>query len=166
MNRTLSPRRRALSLLLTLSLVLGLLPGVPPAARAAESEGHWADSYLSQLVEWGFIRADQSRDPDKELTRADFMSIVNRAYGYHETGPTPFEDIDEYDWFYDDVGIAYTAQYIKGTSPTTASPEDTLDRETAATILGRNMMLQESPGELVDFSDARDISNWARGTIK
>ena len=173
MNQNLSPRRRALSLLLALSLILGLLPGPALAAEtedgapaAAASAGHWASGYLNQLVEWGFIRADQAQDPDRALTRADFMSIVNRAYGYHEVGPTPFEDVSEYDWFYDDVGIAYTAQYIKGTSPTTASPNDTLDRETAATILGRNMMLQESPGEILDFSDARNISNWARGTIK
>ncbi|MDE7260889.1 MAG: S-layer homology domain-containing protein [Oscillospiraceae bacterium] len=171
MNQKVSPRRRALSLLLALSLILGLLPasalaaeeaGAPDAAPA----GHWAAGYLNQLVEWGFIRADQAQEPDRPLTRADFMSIVNRAYGYHEVGPTPFEDVNEYDWFYDDVGIAYTARYINGTSPVTASPNDPLNRETAATILGRNMMLQESPGEILDFSDARDISNWARGTIK
>ena len=155
--------RRALSLLLALVLLLGLVPGLPGGETAS---AHWADPYLSQLLEWGFIRADQTGNPDKALTRADFMSIVNRAYGYHEVGVTPFEDVGERDWFYDDVGIAYNARYIHGTSPTTASPNDTLTRETAATILGRNMMLQESTGEILDFSDARDISNWSRGTIK
>ncbi len=155
--------RRALSLLLALVLLLGLVPGLPGGETAS---AHWADPYLSQLLEWGFIRADQTGSPDKALTRADFMSIVNRAYGYHEVGVTPFEDVGERDWFYDDVGIAYNARYIHGTSPTTASPNDTLTRETAATILGRNMMLQESTGEILDFSDARDISNWSRGTIK
>ena len=155
--------RRAASLLLALVMVLDLAPGLPLAAGAS---AHWSDPYLSQMVEWGFIRADQAQKPDELLTRADFMSIVNRAYGYHEPGETPFEDVVETDWFYDDVGIAYTARYIKGTSPTTASPGDTLTRETAATILGRNMMLQESAGEILDFSDAREISSWARGTIK
>ncbi len=156
-------RRRAASLLLALVMVLDLAPGLPLAAGAS---AHWSDPYLSQMVEWGFIRADQAQKPDELLTRADFMSIVNRAYGYHEPGETPFTDVVETDWYYDDVGIAYTARYIKGTSPTTASPGDTLTRETAATILGRNMMLQESAGEILDFSDAREISSWARGTIK
>ena len=155
-------RRRALSLLLALVMVLGLVPVFPVTEAAA----HWADTYLTQLVEWGFIRADQANNPDRALTRADFMAIVNRAYGYHEEGETPFEDIKETDWFYDDVGIAYTARYINGTSPTTASPNNPLTRETAATILGRNMMLQESPGELVEFSDAHQISTWASGIIK
>ena len=104
--------RRALSLLLALVLLLGLVPGLPGGETAS---AHWADPYLSQLLEWGFIRADQTGSPDKALTRADFMSIVNRAYGYHEVGVTPFEDVGERDWFYDDVGIASNARYIHGT---------------------------------------------------
>lgn len=155
-------KRRALSLLLAAVMVLGLFPAFP----ASQASAHWADPYLSQLMEWGVISQAQSQNPDRALTRADFMGIVNRAYGYHEPGETPFEDIKETDWFYDDVGIAYNARYIKGTSPTTASPNDPLTRETATTILGRNMMLQESAGEILDFTDARRISTWAQGTIK
>lgn len=155
-------RRRALSLLLAAVMVLGLLPVFP----ASQASAHWADPYLSQLMEWGVINQAQAQNPDRALTRADFMGIVNRAYGYHEPGETPFEDVKETDWYYDDVGIAYNARYIKGTSPTTASPQDPLTRETATTILGRNMMLQESAGEILDFTDARRISTWAQGTIK
>ena len=155
---------RGAALLLAIVLALGLVPGLSGISETAAA--HWADPYLSQLVEWGFIRPDQAENPDSFLTRADFMAIINRAYGYTQGGATPFEDVEESDWFYDDVGIAYNAQYIYGTSPTTVSPNDTLTRETAATILGRNMMLKESEGEILDFSDAREISPWARGTIK
>ena len=159
------PRRsRALALLLALALTLGLVPGFPLVPGTASA--HWADSYLEQMSEWGFIRSDQAATPDNMMTRADFMAIMNRAYGYTQTGPTPFEDVAETDWFYDDVGIAYNANYIFGTSDTTVSPNDPLTRETAATVLGRNMMLKESDGEILDFSDARDISAWAKGTIK
>lgn len=155
-------KRRVLSLFLAAVMALGLFPALP----AAQASAHWADPYLSQLMEWGVISSAQAQNPDRALTRADFMGIVNRAYGYQEPGETPFEDIKETDWFYDDVGIAYNARYIKGTSPTTASPNDPLTRETAATILGRNMMLQDSAGEILDFTDARRISTWAQGTIK
>ena len=156
-------KRRALSLLMAAVMVLGLCPAFPGTQASA---AHWADPYLSQLVEWGVISTAQAQNPDRALTRADFMGIVNRAYGYHEPGETPFEDVAVTDWYYDDVGIAYNAQYIKGTSPTTASPKDPLTRETATTILGRNMMLQDSAGEILDFTDARRISTWAQGTIK
>ena len=156
-------RTRAMSLLLALVLLLGFVPGLDLGGGGS---AHWSDAYLSQLIEWDFVRPDQVSQPDKQLTRADFMAITNRAYGYSDQGPTPFEDIKESDWFYDDVEIAYTNKYIKGTSETTASPNDTLTRETAATILGRNMMMQESAGEILDFTDARDISFWSKGVIK
>ena len=158
-TRRRSWRERAFSLFLTAVLLLGSVPALPASA-------HWADSYLDQMVDWGVMRADQISDPDTPLTRAEFMAIINRAYGYRETGPIPFEDVSESDWFYDDVAIAYNAGYMKGTSKTTAAPNSQLTREQAICILGRNMMLKEMPGEDLAFADSRSISGWARGMVK
>lgn len=152
---------RALSLLLAAVIAAGLLP-----ASTLPASAHWADPYLDQLVDWGVMRADQTTNPDAPLTRAEFMGIINRAYGYTEKGEIPFTDVSTTDWFYDDVSIAYTAGYMAGTSETTASPNSTLTREQAVCILGRNMMLKETPGESLAFADSRDVSDWARGTVK
>ena len=169
-HRTGTQRRswkeRALSLLLTAALTLGLVPGLTLTLTLPASADHWADAYLDQLVDWGVMRADQTANPDADLTRAEFFAIINRAYGYTETGYIPFEDVLETDWFYDDISIAYTAGYMAGTSATTASPNDPLTREQAFCILGRNMLLAEAPGENLAFADSREISSWARGTIK
>ncbi len=155
-------QERALSLLLAAVLLIGLAPGMTLPASAE----HWADTYLDQLVDWGVMRADQTGNPNAALTRAEFMAIINRAYGYTEKGEIPFTDVNPTDWFYDDVAIAYTVGYMAGTSENTASPNNTLTREQAARILGRNMMLKETPGESLAFTDSRDVSDWARGTIK
>ena len=157
-------KQRALSLLMTAALLIGMAPGL--ALPAAADESHWATPYLDQMVEWGFMRADQAAKPDEPLTRAEFMAIVNRAYGYNETGSIPFEDVATTDWFYDDVCIAYTAKYIAGTSETTASPNMPLNRETVVFIMGKNMMMEEKPGESLAFSDSRETSDWARGMVK
>ena len=157
-HRTSTQRRswkeRVLSLLLTAALMAGL------------ASAHWADAYLDQLVDWGVMRADQTANPDASLTRAEFMAMINRAYGYTERGEIPFTDVNPGDWFYDDVSIAYTAGYMAGTSETTASPNATLTREQAVCILGRNMMMKETPGESLAFADSRSISHWARGTVR
>lgn len=152
---------RAFSLFLSAVLLLGSVPGFVLPASA-----HWADPYLDTLVDWGAMRADQIANPDTPLTRAEFMAIINRAYGYQEIGEMPFTDVLESDWFYDDVAIAYNAGYMKGTSATTASPNARLTREQAVCILGRNMMLKETPGEDLGFADSRSISGWARGMVK
>ena len=136
-------QERALSLLLAAVLLIGLAPGMTLPASAE----HWADTYLDQLVDWGVMRADQTGNPNAALPRAEFMAIINRAYGYTEKGEIPFTDVNPTDWFYDDVAIAYTVGYMAGTSENTASPNNTLTREQAVCILGRNMMLKETPGE-------------------
>ena len=159
--QTYTWKDRALSLLLAAVLLLGMAPGLTAPASA-----HWADAYLDQLVDWGVIRADQTGNPNAPITRADFAAIVNRAYGYTEVGDIPFTDVKVTDWFHDDIAIAYNAGYMAGTSATTASPNDTLTREMAVCILGRNMMMKETTGETLAFSDGRDISNWARGLVK
>ena len=159
--QTYTWKERALSLLLAAVLLLGMAPSLTAPASA-----HWADAYLDQLVDWGVIRADQTGNPNAPITRADFAAIVNRAYGYTEVGDIPFTDVKVTDWFHDDIAIAYNAGYMAGTSATTASPNDTLTREMAVCILGRNMMMKETTGETLAFSDGRDISNWARGLVK
>ena len=160
-NRRCTWKGRAFSLFLAAVLLLGSVPGF-----VLPSSAHWADPYLDQLVDWGVMRADQTANPDTPLTRAEFMATINRAYGYQEMGEMPFEDVSEGDWFYDDVAIAYNAGYMKGTSKTTASPNDHLTREQAVCILGRNMMMRETPGEDMAFTDSRSISSWARGMVK
>ena len=154
-------KERALSLLLAAVLLLGMAP-----ALTLPSSAHWADEYLDQLVDWGVMRSDQVGDPDDPMTRAEFMAIVNRAYGYNKVGPMPFVDVTPSDWFYDDISIAYNAGYMAGTSATTASPNLILTREMAVCILARNMMMKETPAEDLSFADSRDVSPWARGLIK
>lgn len=153
---------RLLSLLLAVVFVVGLVPAVTPASRADS----WATPYLDKLVGWGFMRADQAADHNRAMTRAEFMAIINRAYGYDQVGDIPFTDVRPSDWFYEDVCIAYNARYMAGTSETTASPNSTLTREQAVVILGHNMMLEESSGENLNFTDARSISDWSRGLVK
>ena len=164
MQHLLTPRSAVGGRFISLLLAFALLLGLTPAAHAV-SPSHWAAPYLDQLVDWGFMRPEQAADPDKPLTRAEFMGIVNRAYGYSKVGPIPFTDVSKNDWFYDDVSIAYNAKYIQGTGKTTASPNDHLTREQAVYILAKNMRLKEIPGENLDFSDSRTISNWSRGMV-
>lgn len=153
---------KLLSLLLAVVLVVGLVPAITPVSRADS----WATPYLDKLVGWGFMRADQAADHNKAMTRAEFMAVINRAYGYDQVGEIPFTDVRPSDWFYEDVCIAYNARYMAGTSETTASPNATLTREQAVVILGHNMLLEESNGENLNFTDARNISNWSRGLVK
>ena len=115
--------RRALAGILTLALMLGLLPASAFTAHAAS----WADPYVQTLVDWGVMRGDIGGNmaPDRSITRAEFVTMMNRAYGYTKLGGHPFTDVRVRDWYSEDIDIAYNIGYFKGTSDTTASPNDT-----------------------------------------
>ncbi len=157
--------RRGLASILSLALLLGLLPtGVLPALADDQS---WAMPYMQTLVDWGVMRGDVSGGlaPDRAITRAEFVAMMNRAYGYTRLAGHPFTDVPSSAWYAQDVDIAYNMGYFKGTSPTKASPNSSLTREQAAVLLARNMMLQPTVGETLGFSDTRALSEWSRGLV-
>ena len=155
---------RIAGVLLAVSLVLGLTGIMTPEIQAAS----WMDYYLEKVVDWGVMRGDinGNLEPDRPITRAEFVCMVNRAYGYEEVLPTPFTDIAPEDWFYEDICIAYNAGYFAGDSETTASPNGLLTREQAAVLICNNMMLEQESGEALGFSDSRDFASWSRHRIQ
>ena len=158
------PARRLLALALALVLLVGSLPLVENQAEAAT----WMDAYLKKVVEWGVMRGDLegNLEPNRAITRAEFITMLNRAFGYTETGPTPFTDVKSSDWFADDIGIAYNMGYLYGTSKTTASPNLPITREEAIVMLGKNLMYRPGVGEVLGFTDSRTFSEWSKGYIK
>ena len=157
--------RRLLCGVLSLVLLLSLLPvSALPAQAAGQS---WAMPYMEQLVDWGVMRGDVGGNlaPERNITRAEFVTLINRAYGYTRMAGTPFTDVRSSDWYAQDIDIAYNMGYFKGTSPTTASPLSPVTREQAAVLLTRNLMLQETSGETLGFSDSRTLAEWSRGLI-
>lgn len=158
--------KRICALVLCTAMIIGVMPQMSfnkaEAANTAQSEA------LNKLVQWGVMRGDQAGNlsPERAITRAEFVTMVNRAFGYTKTGAQPFKDVDIKDWFYDDISTAYNIGYLSGTSKTTASPNDNLTREAAVVILCRNIMLKEKSGEDLSFTDSRTASSWSRGFIK
>lgn len=164
-NNAAGMRRRLLSALLSLIMIVSMLPAVSVDAEAAA----WMEPYLQQLADWGVMRGDSTGNmhPDRPITRAEFVVLVNRAFGYNKTSASiPFRDVKPSDWYYDDINIGYTTGYFNGTSASTASPRDSVTREQATVLLGRNMMLEDQPGASIDFTDSTSLGNFSRGLIR
>ena len=153
--------RAAVALVLCAVLLLSPFGGVGVKAVST-----YMDPYLDRMVEYGFLQGDTGGlRPYSEITRAEFVTIVNRAFGYSRQGGHPFTDVPETAWYAQDVDIAYTEGYISGTSANTFSPYASLTREEAVTIIGRNLMLEPAVGEDITFTDSRNLSVWSRGLV-
>ena len=129
------------------ALVCGLISLTVPGVHAAS----WMDPYLDQMVSWGIMRGDinGNLEPERTITRAEFVSMVNRAYGYTEVGPNPYQDVAATDWFYEDICIARNVGYFSGMSNTVAAPRSPLTREQAAQILYQASKLAQASDTLV-----------------
>ncbi|MBQ2697972.1 MAG: S-layer homology domain-containing protein, partial [Clostridia bacterium] len=172
-----TPARRLLALLLAAVTLLGMMPALPVAAAETEVTRElrevrpgesWTMPYIEILVDWGIMRGDieGNYDPEREISRAEYVTLLNRAFGYNDVSDNPFSDVHNDDWFYDDVCTAYNIGYLKGTSPTEASPHASLTREQGAVALGRNLMLEQTTGEVLNFVDSRDLGEWSRPLIR
>lgn len=157
-------------LLLAGQFVLPQAPGLQVAKAASFTMGtanHWAEPYMRDLFDEGVMRGDISgnMNPDRKITRAEFVSIINRAFGYSTSGKNPFKDVKGTEWYAKDLSIAYHQGYFSGSAKSQAEPMSNLTREQAVALLCRNLNLEEYDGETFNFQDSRSFQSWSRGSI-
>ncbi|QAT42028.1 S-layer homology domain-containing protein [Aminipila luticellarii] len=128
---------------------------------------HWADQYLNNLVSQQIMRGDDEGNlyPDNSITRAEFVAMMNRAFGYSQKGSVSFNDVPEEAWYYDDIGIAKKQGYFTGIYPDTAGPDKPLKREEAVTMLCRALKIEGVQSDSLQFSDSRTFSSWSKDYI-
>lgn len=142
-----------------------LCPGVLTTRARAETI---YDDAIEKLVAWGVLHGydDGEIHPERMVTRAQFVAMVNRAYGYKEMGEHAFRDILPSAWYYEDVVIAFTARYFTGIDRYTAGPDRLLTRQQAMTMLAKNLRLTPVPGEVTEFIDGNGFADYSKGYVK
>ena len=169
--------KKGMAVLLSASMVLSGVPAIPltqmgsTTVLAADAnmgiDNHWAESYMLNLYQRGLMRGDLkgNLNPDKNITRAEFVSIINRAFGYETVSGNSFKDITGTEWYANDLNTAYTQGYFVGDGKGNSNATSSLTREEAVALLCRNINVDEEDGESFAFEDSRSIQNWSRGYI-
>jgi hypothetical protein len=130
---------------------------------------HWASQSIQEWVKDGFIKGyeDGTFRPDKGITRAEFVTLVNHAFGFTEKAPINFKDIHSADWFYDSIAEAKAAGYISGYEDGTMRPNNEITRQEAAVIISKvmNLAISQDTDALQQFSDRSSIENWSKAFV-
>jgi len=135
---------------------------------------HWAEKAIldmgSRLVVGG--TGNGQFQPNREITRAEFASILVRALGLATDAQVPFTDVGQSAWFKTDVGTAYDYGLIFGISAEAFVPDLIITREQAMTMLARAMGLagmqyaglsRETADQLLEaFGDGSTVSGYAK----
>lgn len=149
---------------LMLALALTLLATAMPQAEAAK----WMEPYLEEVVDWGVMRGDDAGNlnPDRVMTRAEFVVMMNRAFGFTEAGTESFSDVDKSAWYAQDMAIAKKAGYFNGSAEGAAKPGALVTREQAAAMLGRCLRMKGDGVMNTRFNDNQAIGPWSRGLVQ
>ena len=161
-------RKRLLSALLAFAAVMTMIPA---AFAASDLDGHWAKPFIEYLDQEGVINPSATTgkyEPDRDMTRAEFMRYINRAFHFTERAAISYTDVPTNAWYYETIQIAEKYGYINGTGNNRMDPEGKVTREQAATVIGR--LFKADPGDIspsdLPFSDRDQVSDWAAGYIE
>ncbi|MBP1993791.1 S-layer homology domain-containing protein [Paenibacillus eucommiae] len=135
---------------------------------------HWGRAAIEDLASRFVIQGvdDSHFMPDKEITRAEFVTIAVKALGLREgRGSQQFSDVTHTDWYYDAVNDAVSYGLLEGYADGTFKPAQRITREEAMVIAARvmklvHMELKLEPALeeqlLSQFADSANFSSWAR----
>jgi hypothetical protein len=155
------------TMLLLLLVIIFIAMPITAYAEGKDYEGHWAESTIKGWVDKGYITGypDGSFRPEGQVTRAEFVKLANKLYGYTEISEVTFEDVKQNDWYYAEVQKSLASGYIKGISENIFAPNDCLTREQAAVIAAKITGLEIKSENAQDFADNSQISGWAKDYV-
>ncbi len=156
-----------LALLIIVTMLLGIFSpamaaGTDRAVGFTDIENHWAKDTIIKWTEEGLIKGyeDGKFKPNNNISRAEFMAVINRALGFNEEATIEFSDVGPDDWFYADVAKAVKAGYIEGYEDGSIKPAQDISRQEAAVALSRALGIagREQGSQ---FIDGADIADWS-----
>lgn len=127
--------------------------------------GHPAYPTVAYLANLGIIRGydDGSFKPDNPITRAEFIAMVNRGFGFDQEAPMPYSDVAAGAWYYQEIALAAAAGYLPDWPDGRMAPDSQLTREDAAFIMAKVLALGDQDANRIIFSDADSVTGSRQG---
>lgn len=160
-------KKRALTLLLALCMMLSLLPF---GAAAAQFQDVADGAYYKEAVDWAVSHDPQITNgtgagtfsPNSTCRRAEVVTFLWRAFGAENmTGENHFVDVKDTDYFHDAVLWAASKGITSGTDATHFSPYSPCTREQVAAFLWRASGEPAAVTQVSPFADVRNNESYS-----
>lgn len=175
----MNTKTRFSKILALITAVLMLIPSIAvtgfadtnstsDAKQFTDVKGHWAENDINDWVAKGLVSGyeDNTFKPDNPVTRAEFVTFIDRSFKLTQTTDISFKDVKLSDWFYADIQKAKASNLIDGYNDNTVRPNNPITREEAAAIVVRLLKLQPSSQDVLkSFKDLSQISYWSRNSV-
>lgn len=126
---------------------------------------HWAANDIAKLSNAGYINGyeDGSFAPSAFITRAEFVTIINKVKGAAVRSYKTYPDVSSDAWYADQIDIAATAGFITGYDDGSIRPDACISRAEVAVVCYKAWNL--SPEGQLSFTDSSSIGSWAQTQI-
>ena len=147
-------------------LAVILLCPVFSYASFSDIEGYWGGDVILNWTNKGLAKGynDGTFRPKNEITRAEFMSLINNAFGFTEEVDIDFKDVLEGKWYLSTIKKSKAAGYINGYEDGTIRPDKLITREEVASIIAKMTNLNQYEEGSKMFKD-QERMKWSRGYI-
>ena len=158
--------KRKIAILAVFCMMFSLMPVNAFAAQTSDISNHWAKDNIQSWVDKGLIKGyeDGTFRPDRNISRAEFITLVNGAFGYIEVATINYTDVKADAWYANAIVKAKAAGYISGYPDGTMKPDNPISREEAATIVMKINKLEANPSAANTFTDSALLS-WSKGAV-
>ncbi|MCI8285670.1 MAG: hypothetical protein HFE90_10490 [Firmicutes bacterium] len=160
--------KRFCSAVLTVCMTASLMPMVSSAAQVSFNDlnGHWGQTAIERWAGCGVLNGNGSGkfNPNGNMTRAEFASMLVNIMGYTKKGENIFSDVPDNAWYADAILKLSAAGIMQGIGGN-ANPDAQISRAEAAVLLCRAFNIEPKSGSNLSFTDADDVADWAKGSI-
>lgn len=131
----------------------------------------WAKESVYGLLGMGVLSKseDNKFNPDKNVTRAEFVKMVVLSFDFFEDGlKADFSDVDEGKWYYSVAAAAKKHGIITGDEKNNFNGEAAITRQDMASIVKRAFEKKGysfSEGESALFTDDGEIASYAKDAV-
>ncbi len=139
--------------------------------------GHWANYDVEFMANEGLVSgvADNLFNPEAQITRAEYVTILDRAMGFELIKGESYADVAHDAWYASYVATAKANGLLNGL-PTDEGfkPEQPITREEMALFtynaiqkIGKNdEWLNSLPDDYAKFKDTASVSDWAEDALQ
>lgn len=130
----------------------------------SDVDNHWAKDSIEKLSQINIVKGyeDNTFKPDKNMTRAEVATIINRLIGASKESLKYIPDLDRQSWYSSEIRKSVQTGVITGDENGNVRPTSYVTREEVVAMLSRAFYISGNSTLIGNYNDESEISEWAK----
>mgnify|MGYP004644576939 FL=1 len=130
----------------------------------SDVDNHWAKDSIEKLSQINIVKGyeDNTFRPDKNMTRAEVATIINRLIGAQKESLKYIPDLDRQSWYSSEIRKSVQTGVIMGDENGYVRPTSYVTREEVVTMLSRAFYVSGNTRLAKNYIDEEEISKWSK----